>query len=84
MVSAAILKLGGGNVDDTLSCAIRDQVNETEQILAGITESHTSADSGFIVGRGPGHVEGHHTLVLVPDVDHAVDLVVGGLHTVSG
>ena len=71
MVSAAVLELGGSDIDDTLSCTIRDQMNETEQILAGITESHAAAGTGFIIGSGTGHVEGNHTLILVPDVDHA-------------
>ena len=46
-------------------------MNEAEQILAGITESHTTAGAGLEVGSRTGHVEGNHTLILVPDVDHA-------------
>ena len=49
-------------------------MEEAEQILTGITEAHAAADTGFIVGSGTGHVEGNHALVLVPDIDHAVDV----------
>ncbi len=52
MVSAAVLELGGGNVDDTLPSAVRNQVYETEQILTGIAEAHAASDAGFIVGCG--------------------------------
>ena len=78
MVSTSVLKLCGGDIEDTLSCAIRDQMNETEQILTGITESHAASDAGFIIGSGTAHVEGNHTLILVPDVYHAVKLLLGG------
>ena len=77
MVSAAVLKLGGSDIEDTLSCAIRDQMYETEQILAGITEAHASADAGFKVGSRTGHIEGDHTLILVPYVDHAIQFFFG-------
>ena len=71
MVCASVFKLGSGNIEQTLSCAIRDQMNEAEQILAGVTEAHAAAGAGLKVGCGTGHVEGNHTLILVPDVDHA-------------
>jgi len=32
---------------------------ETEQILTGITETHTTADSGFVIGSGTGHVSAY-------------------------
>ncbi len=50
MVSAAVLKLGGSDVQDSFPCTIRDQMYEAEQLLAGITESHASSCTGFIVG----------------------------------
>ena len=49
---------------------------EAEEILVGIAEAHATADTALEVGSGTGHVEGYHTLVLVPDVDHTVNLVV--------
>ena len=44
-VCASVFKLGSGNIEQTLSCAIRDQMNEAEQILAGVTAvSYTHLD----------------------------------------
>ena len=52
-------------------------MNETEDILVGIAEAHAAADAGLEVRRGAGEVERNHALILVPDVNHAVNLVVG-------
>ena len=71
VICASVFKLGSSDIEQTLSCAVRNQMNEAEQILAGITEAHTTAGAGFEVGCRTGHVEGNHTLILVPDVDHA-------------
>ena len=83
MVSTAVLELGGSDINDTLSCTVRNQMYETEQILTGITETHTTADSGFVIGSGTGHVESNHTLILVPGVDHTVDFLVSGIYRVA-
>ena len=72
MVSTAVLELGGSDINDTLSCTVRNQMYETEQILTGITESHATADTGLKVRCGTAHVKGNHTLILVPDVYHTV------------
>ena len=53
-------------------------MNETEQILTGITKSHAASDAGLKIGSGTAHVEGNHTLILVPHVHHAVELLLGG------
>ena len=45
---------------------------ETKKILAGITESHATADAGLKIGSGTAHIEGNHTLILMPDVNHTV------------
>ena len=76
MVCASVFKLGSGNIEQTLSCAVRNQMNEAEQILTGITESHTTAGAGFEVGCRTGHVESNHALILVPDINHASQLLV--------
>ena len=52
MVCASVFKLGSGNIEQTLSCAVRDQMNEAEQILAGVTEAHAAAGAGLKVGCG--------------------------------
>ena len=77
MISTSVLELGRSDIDDSFSCPVRDQMHETEQILAGITEAHSTADSGFIIGSRTGHIEGYHTLILVPDIYHTVNLIVG-------
>ena len=77
MVCAAVFELSGSDVNDTLLCALRNQMHEAEQILTGVTEAHAASGTGFVVGSGTGHVEGDHTLVLVPDIDHAVDFFIG-------
>ena len=79
-----VLQLGGGDVDDALACAVRNQMHESQQILVGIAEAHAAAHAGFVVGGGTGHVEGDHALVLMPDVHHAVEFLVSGLHAVGG
>ena len=52
MISASVFKLRRSNINDSFSCALRDQMNETEQILTGITESHTTTDTGLVVRSG--------------------------------
>ena len=84
VVSASVRELGGGNVQDPFSCPFRDQMKEAQKILARIPESHASADTGFIVGGRTGHVEGYHTLILVPDVHHTVYFLIGRRYLEAG
>ena len=80
MVASAVRELRGGDIDDTLLRAVRNLMHETEDVLVGIAEAHAAADAGFEVRRGARQVEGNHALILVPDIDHAVNLVVGRLN----
>ena len=50
MICRAVLKLCRSDIDDSLSCALRDQMYETKQILAGIAEAHAASDTGLEVG----------------------------------
>jgi alanyl-tRNA synthetase len=50
MVASAVLKLCGSDIDKSLPCTLGDLVNETEDILVGISESHSSSDTGLEVG----------------------------------
>ena len=84
MVSASIFKLCGCNIKNTLSCTFRDQMYESQEILAGITESHTAACAGFVIGSRTGHIEGYHTLVLIPDIGHTVYIFVLTFYMVTG
>ena len=69
MVCTAVLKLCGGDIDQSLPCPVGNEVDESQQILTGIPESHTTADPGFKVGGGTAHVESDHTLILMPYID---------------
>ena len=80
MISAAVRELCRRNVDDPLSCALGNQMYKTEQVLAGISEAHSPADTGLVIGSASGHVEGDHALVLIPDIDHPVHLGSGTLY----
>ena len=53
-------------------------MNKAQKILTGITESHSTSDAGFVIGSGTAHIKGYHTLILVPDVYHAVKLFLFG------
>ena len=76
MVRGAVLKLRGCDVYDSLTRPLRDQVDKAEEILTAVPESHAAADARLEIRCGPRHVERDHALILVPDVDHAVDFVV--------
>jgi len=84
MVSRAVLKLNRSDVDDSLAGIFRDKMDEAGQILAGIAEAHAAADAALEVGSGTGHIESDHALILVPDVDHAVHLLVLRLDLIAG
>ena len=73
MIGASIRKLCGSYIQDPFPGASRDQVNKAEQILTGVTETHASSDTGFIVLSAAGHIESDHALVLIPDIDHSVN-----------
>ena len=76
MIAATIRELGGSDVDDPFFCSVRNLVYETEDILVGISEAHTTTDTGFEVGCGTGQVKGNHTLILIPNVYHTVYFVI--------
>ena len=80
VIAAAVWELGAGDVDDALAGTGRYLMNETYEVLVGITEAHASADAALEEACGTRHAEGYHALILVPDVHHAVELVVAALH----
>jgi hypothetical protein len=80
MERAAVLQLCRRDIQDTLAGAFGDHVNEAEQILGRITEAHAAPDAAFEVGCRAAHVERHHALVGIPDVDHAIGVLVGRGH----
>ena len=79
VIGAAGRQLRGSDVEDALAGPLRDHVDEAEQILVGVAEAHATADARLEQGGRPRQVERHHALVGVPDVDHAIDVLVAGL-----
>ena len=84
MVGAAILKLGGGDIQNALPCAGRNDVYKAQQILTAVAEAHAAAGPAFKVAGRAAHIEGDHTLILVPDVHHTVQLFLAGFQMVGG
>ena len=66
------------------SRAGRDQVDKAQQVLAGIAEAHPPPGAALVVAGRAAHVEGDHALVLVPDIDHPVQLFVRAAQAVGG
>ena len=84
MIGTSILKLSSSNIQDSLSCALRNQMNETKKVLTGIAEAHSAPGSGLIVGSRAGHVEGNHALILIPDICHTVYMRILALYMIAG
>ena len=84
MVGAAVLKLGGGDIQNALPGAGGDDVHKAQQILTAVPEAHAASGTAFKVAGRAAHVKGDHALVLVPDVDHAVQLFLAGVQMVGG
>ncbi len=53
MICTSILKLCGCNIKDPLPRPLRDQMHKSQKILTGITESHSTSRSRFIIGCRP-------------------------------
>ena len=49
---------------------------KAHEVLIRIAEAHATADTTLEERSRTREVEGYHTLVLVPDVNHAVELIV--------
>ena len=79
MVASSVRELGRSDVDDTLTGTLRNLMDEAYKVLVGVTEAHSAADSALEERSRTGHVECHHTLVLVPYVDHPVELLLRAL-----
>ena len=59
-------------------------MHEAQKVLAAVTEAHSSTRSALIIGRATAHIERHHTLILVPDIDHTVEFFLGRTHGKAG
>lgn len=66
------------------ACAVGNHVNKPQQILTAVAKAHAAAGPAFVIGGGTAHVESHHTLVLIPDIHHSVQLFIRGDDGVNG
>ena len=82
VVTAAVRKLCRSDVDDALTGAFWYLMDEAQKILIAVTEAHAPAYARLKEARRAGEAEGDHALVLVPDVDHAVQTFVAALNGV--
>ena len=83
MIGGAVGPLDGSDVDDPLPGPVRCHVDKAQKILTGIPEAHAPSGAGLIEACGAGHIEGDHTLVLVPGVDHPGELFIGAVQSVD-
>ena len=72
MVSAAVFELCVGNIDDTFTGTVRNQMYESKKILTGITKAHSTTESALIIAGTSAHIKCDHTLILIPDICHTV------------
>ena len=76
MICRTVLELDRCDVDDPLTRTLGDEVHESKEVLTRISEAHSAAGTGLPVACRTAHVKCYHTLVLMPDVDHAVNLLI--------
>lgn len=84
MIGTSIFKLCGCNIQYSLAGAIWDQMDKSQQILTGIPKAHAASGSGFKVRSRTGHIKGNHALILIPDIDHAVELFFTAFYRETG
>ena len=80
VVATAVGKLRGGYIDDALAGTLGNLMNEAHEVLVGVAEAHAAADAALEERRRTREAEGNHALVLIPDVDHAVEALVAAAH----
>jgi len=83
VVATTIRELCRSDVDDALTSTWRYLMNKAHEVLIGITEAHATTYTTLEETCTAREVKGDHALVLVPDVHHAVELVVACLHLID-
>ncbi len=84
VIGRPISLLCSRNVQDALARSRGNQMHKAQQVLVRIAEAHAAANATLVVACRAAHVEGHHALVLVPNVDHTVHACIGRAHAVGG
>src|SRR3712207_4930913 len=74
MVTASIGKLGGRNVNDSLAGTLRNLMHKAHEVLITIAESHATTYATLEETGRTAHAEGYHALVLIPYIDHPIEL----------
>ena len=82
MIRAACFKLRGSQIQNPFARPLRDEMHKTKQVLGRITESHAAPNSAFKVRSRTAHVEGNHGLVRIPNIDHAVGVLIRRDHLI--
>ena len=84
VVCTAVRELGSRDIQYACSCPLRDHMHKAEQVLAGITEAHPASHAALKVAGRTAHVEGDHALILVPDIHHPADVLIGAFQRKAG
>ena len=77
VVAATVGELCRCNVNDALTGTTGNLMDETYEVLIGVAETHATAYPTLKERSRTREAEGNHALVLVPDIDHAVQTLVG-------
>ncbi len=59
-------------------------MHKAQKILTAVPEAHAASGAAFVIAGRAAHVKGDHALVLMPDIDHAVQLFLAGFQMVGG
>ena len=80
MIAATIGELSRSNVDDALTGTAWHLMHEAHKVLVRIAEAHSTSDAALEERCRTREVERNHALILIPDVDHAVETLVARLN----
>ena len=82
MVTASVGELRRSDINDTLTSTGRDLMHEAYEVLVRIAETHATTYSALEERCRTAHAERDHTLVLVPNIDHAVQTLITALYMI--
>ena len=76
MPSRAVGELNRRNVYNSFARFFGQHMYKTEKILTGIAKSHSASDAAFVITCAATHKVGYKTLILIPDIDDAIEFFV--------
>ncbi len=77
MIRPARLQLCGCQIEKPFARPLRDEMDEPQQILIRVAETHAAPDTAFKIRSRTTHIEGDHGLIGVPNIDHAIRMRIG-------